>query len=387
MLDLVLPNTLGAAAAPDGAAWQAYLQGLITRLERVETKTHIDYAALKAVREKLGLPFVVDQGGGEGGGGDPGAWSSDYEAQALDIMGTSAFARQLLQDAIDGKRRLLYQSPKNDFAIEGLDSDIVRVDVDSAGYVRLVDVKTGNVAHVQGTLSAPVMEYLAVAGVTLAFPALGAVALVVKMVDSVDGLMVEKTTRTLAKRSFDLVQSGQATPAEAKAMTDSILLGQKALQEEKAKASDASGLAKLSTTVTTLGYLGLAGLVIYGIFQFIPRRTALARLENKRPRELADEEAAHQLELYISSDRRFSMSSPDGVGHHVREQMLTKWKRGKYDHSLAPKGWRYVVDAAAKEFKREQPDAPHFSPATRDIVAVSMAEEFLAKVQSGETWA
>lgn len=109
----------------------------------------------------------------------------------------------------------------------------------------------------------------------------------------------------------------------------------------------------------------------------------------------ADEQAATELEMYIDNDSRFSMDAPGtslatggGQGRSILLNQLRKFKKGKYDHALAPKAWGYVVEAAAKEYAKEF-DRPGnwmnlFTPATRDLVAQSLAESFLHRAQLGE---
>lgn len=59
---------------------------------------------------------------------------------------------------------------------------------------------------------------------------------------------------------------------------------------------------------------------------------------------------------------------------------MLRWRRRNYDAKLAPRMWRYTVDAAAKEYAREvEPDKRWdlvLSPATRDIVAAEMTQDF-----------
>lgn len=99
-----------------------------------------------------------------------------------------------------------------------------------------------------------------------------------------------------------------------------------------------------------------------------------------------DEDAAHELELYLDNDQRFSMDSPDGMGRAVLQNQLKHLKKGRYDKELSVKGWLHVVDAAAQQYAKEFGGIWHqiFSPATRRFVAQSMAQEFYRRAQAGE---
>ena len=59
---------------------------------------------------------------------------------------------------------------------------------------------------------------------------------------------------------------------------------------------------------------------------------------------------------------------------------MLRWRRKSYNVQLAPRMWRYVIDAAAKVYVKEvAPDERWdrvLSPATRDIVAAEMTQDF-----------
>jgi hypothetical protein len=70
---------------------------------------------------------------------------------------------------------------------------------------------------------------------------------------------------------------------------------------------------------------------------------------------------------------------------------MLRWKRKSYQRALAPRMWRYVIDAAAKLYAQEvAPEVPAnrwdrvISPATRDIVAVWMTDEFERLADAGQ---
>lgn len=92
-----------------------------------------------------------------------------------------------------------------------------------------------------------------------------------------------------------------------------------------------------------------------------------------------DEVAAHELEIYIDNDSRFSPEG-DGLGRIVAEGLQKKMDRGRYNHALAPKAWRYVTDAAAKAYAKEfayaGDERQSFVPATRKAVAQAIADDF-----------
>lgn len=101
-----------------------------------------------------------------------------------------------------------------------------------------------------------------------------------------------------------------------------------------------------------------------------------------------DEQAADELELYLENDPRFALFSPEGMGRAVRDNLLKKIQKGTYDHTLAPKAWLHVVDAAAQAYAKEFDDPKRwhvlFNAPTRRFNAQRLADSFFAAHQSGE---
>jgi hypothetical protein len=56
-----------------------------------------------------------------------------------------------------------------------------------------------------------------------------------------------------------------------------------------------------------------------------------------------------ELELYIENNEQLYKQQLIPIIKNI----LTKMKRGVYDHSLAPKLWLYLVDAGAKKYIQE----------------------------------
>jgi hypothetical protein len=97
-----------------------------------------------------------------------------------------------------------------------------------------------------------------------------------------------------------------------------------------------------------------------------------------------DETAANELLLYIENTAE--LMGPRSIGASVRDNLLRKMKRGRYDHALAPKAWQYVVDQGAKSYVKEFGGGPWhvaFNAATRREVAKELAESFKAEVDVG----
>lgn len=63
----------------------------------------------------------------------------------------------------------------------------------------------------------------------------------------------------------------------------------------------------------------------------------------------SDEDAKRELDLFIENDADLYRSQLIPIV----KNLMTKMKRGVYDHSLAPKLWSYLIEAGAKKYIRE----------------------------------
>lgn len=88
---------------------------------------------------------------------------------------------------------------------------------------------------------------------------------------------------------------------------------------------------------------------------------------------MLDQNAAAELQLFIENDERIYRSRFVPVMQNLKRKL----DKGTYDHSLAPKLWRYLVDAAAKAY---DPDSGQwhkmFNTTTRQHVAQTLADEY-----------
>jgi len=95
--------------------------------------------------------------------------------------------------------------------------------------------------------------------------------------------------------------------------------------------------------------------------------------------------SADDLKLYIDNDGDLYRSTTT----YVHKGLEKKMKRGVFDAARAPAAFKYLVDAGAKKWAREEgtPDRWNsmFTPATRKQVAKDMAEEWAAeyRIQHG----
>jgi len=65
--------------------------------------------------------------------------------------------------------------------------------------------------------------------------------------------------------------------------------------------------------------------------------------------EQVDDVTKRELELYIENDERLYKNQIIPIIKNI----LTKMRRGVYDHSLAPKLWQYLIDAGARKYVKE----------------------------------
>ncbi len=369
---------LGESPA-DPAAWGQYVAGLRDAVATAKSSAVAAYNTLKQVRTNLGLPFYATVSGEKI---EEGSWSEDLDQQAVDATAMANLLTAAADDVLAGKRKLLWDDKVQDFAIEGFPTDLLRLQKNANGDPILVDA-SGTTQHVKGQVGiAPVILFGAVVVLALV-QALVIYLVVKKALETLQVIAEQKTQRTLAeaaKKHADLVASGKATPDEAANLNKSIYSGatelQKAQTQSKAPQDD-----QFQQTVRTLGYIALGLGVLYVIVRLVPTPAGRGALALNPRRESADPTAADELELYIENEDRFAIHG-HGQGRAISANLWKKWKKGTYDSSRAPQAWSYIVESAAKAYSREF--GGKFNPATRDLVAESLAKRWEDEARSGE---
>lgn len=110
-----------------------------------------------------------------------------------------------------------------------------------------------------------------------------------------------------------------------------------------------------------------------------------APMEAGKP-TVASPKAADELRLFMENE--FDIWEGNQK-KSIEKNLALKMKKGKYDASLAPKIWMYLVDAAAQKYIKKFGSAGDrvdsmFNKATRMQVASELAQEFEQAVKSGE---
>jgi hypothetical protein len=94
-------------------------------------------------------------------------------------------------------------------------------------------------------------------------------------------------------------------------------------------------------------------------------------MPTKRTTAPANDAEAYELRLHVDNTSRFYFQR-----RAVEDSLLRKVKAGKYNHALATKAFLYVVDAAARDYRKENRMVGGFSPATRMMVAKDLVDGF-----------
>lgn len=256
----------------DGKAWEAYLTALRDNLQGSWTRAVAAYTGLKTVRTNLGLPFMVEGAGPEGGAAagmsSASAWSADLDQNAVDAMAMVKIITDALNDAIAGKRKLAWNTDKNQFEIEGLPSDVVRLSLN--GDVPIIVTPTGEQTHVNGQVGVPAIVWATTLGVTvLALPAYWAVE---KAVNNITDVAEQKTMRTIAEKSYECVTTGKCTPDEAAKLNQSIYTGAAAVRAQKVEQIKAGNqpTTDITNTIKTVGWIALGIMTLYVLVKVLP---------------------------------------------------------------------------------------------------------------------
>lgn len=264
-------NQLGAvtgSASPGGdAEWNAYFGALRDHMNAKWSKAVGAYKTLKNVREILGLPFIVDQ---TGESNSIGAWASDLEQQAVNLHAMVVLATGALDDVVANKRKVgTYEDDQ--WAIERLPTDILRIQVNPPGEPVLVNAQTGAPENIQGTVGAIWLPIALVAAGTVV--SAGGFYLAIRAIDSLDSMMKEKTTQTIAKRNAELIASGKATPEQAAALTKAESAAAVDLSKARAAEKDAGASPeKWTPLVKTIVWGGVAIMALYIVTKLVPSR-------------------------------------------------------------------------------------------------------------------
>jgi hypothetical protein len=276
MNDLAIYIDVGLGAAvtttptTDLAAWDAYLNGVGTSLLTSQGRMVTAYKTLKSVREGFGLPFIAT---GEGALSPGGALTESDNRRFMEAAAMAQVALGVIEDALNNRRKIGYDA-SGALAIEALPDDGMKIVLDSQGKPRLVD-DAGNPVDVSGTVAlAPLLVGVIAAAVTFVV-----VFAVEEVCDTLKVRAQTKMTETLGQQQKELVDSGKATPEQARAMTTGLLQSAKELEEARAAAKKAEGDSGLTGTVKALTTAGIVIAVIYLVSQVVPmfagRKTAV----------------------------------------------------------------------------------------------------------------
>lgn len=259
-------------------AWGAYIAALRDKLVSSRSSAISAYNTLKQVRKTAGLPFSTAQFGEDYS--DQGAWSADYEAQAVDILAMTKVCVDAANDALSGKRKLLWDDKIADFAIEGFKTDSLRLVYGSQGQVVIVD-SSGAETHVAGQVGIAPIAILGI-GALAVVQGVGIYLIVDKALDTMQVVANQKTQRTLAevaKTNSEAVKAGKMTAAQAEKLNTSIYQGAAQLQKEQSEAGRRKEeTSDITSAVKTLAWVGLGVGVLYVVAQVIGKMPSMPAL-------------------------------------------------------------------------------------------------------------
>lgn len=183
----------------DGEAWSAYFKSRAASLNLAWTLAKAAYKSFRQVRVDLQLPIIDDS--------DGQAWSSSLLQGAADLEAMVKLLLSVSSDVISGRRGVAWIAEKQDFYIEKLPSDDIRIGLDDKGTPVLISTKTGQVTQAATTLAAPADESLYVAS-------LRSFLLVEAACGSLRSFAEEKTLSTLGAYRQKLIDQGSEASAE-----------------------------------------------------------------------------------------------------------------------------------------------------------------------------
>lgn len=307
---------LGVPVPEEEAAWAAYIKALRDNLFASWQRARGARLTLQSVRQSLGLPFMAGPPV-EGAPPDQGAWNSGLEQDAIKLQAIVALSMKFADECLQDKRKLIYNVGEQSFGIELLPSDDIRI-ADTGGVPQIVNAKTGQPENITGNIEGD--GSLGIAPIIFVAGAVGLVATGIavyytadRLCKTLESLSEDKTMRTLATKNAELVLSGKATPAEAKALTDGIYKGASELHAAKAKEEE-TAKSPWHKTIQTVAFVGLGIAGVYLVAQLVGRgggrSSAPARAANPNPTTLAMLRAEgieidhHESDLYVRDTPR-----------------------------------------------------------------------------------
>lgn len=71
----------------------------------------------------------------------------------------------------------------------------------------------------------------------------------------------------------------------------------------------------------------------------------------------------------------------------IQKNLSKRWQKGTYNHTLAPKMWKYLADNGAKRYNKMFDNVVHgfgiFTPEIRREVAQTMADNYKTELEAG----
>jgi hypothetical protein len=298
---------LGQASdtSANAAAWEAYVRALSDDLNSSFARASTARKALQSIRERLGLPFMVEPGEGAV---RTGAWDSGLEQDFLQLGSMVATLTRFADDSLAGKRKLGFDE-QNQLAFERNDGDFSRVEVRNGRPVEIENA-TNQPVRVTGTVG--VLPPIII-GIIAVAAAVTTYFVVAEVCETVENVVEQKTFETLSANQVKLVQGG-ATPEQAKVLTDSIYEGAAAVHVARAS-EKTSGKSEIPQTIRTVGFIALGLGALYIVAQLLTRRGGGGALATARMLEnQTDPEAERARESLRSRHRRLKRRGMPLVG-------------------------------------------------------------------------
>lgn len=250
---------LGDIGDVNTAAWEKFIVSQNASLQAAWQEALAARNSLKKVREALGLPFIVNA---PGEAGAAGAWNDDFEKNTLEVQAMVTFLNNVTNEAVAGKRALVFNSQTDDMGLELLPTDTLRMAVSQQGRPVMVNVQTGQpVTEFSGTLNA--LPAVAIVGIVVV-AGIVVWASTEAVCDTVKTVAREKTVQTIRTSGAKLIEEGKATPEQVTAMDKGLFEGQASVVKAEAELKEAEDQwPKTLRTVAWVG-LGLGALYLAG---------------------------------------------------------------------------------------------------------------------------
>lgn len=263
--EVLIPGLLGDSTPDsfDVDAWNSLLVAQRDALKNSWDRALAAYHTLVQVRQDLGLPTLDEDSTAT----EQSGWNRNLQQNALDVQLSVNLMLGFMDDVLARKRKIQWDETTQDWAIELLPSDTVKLALNAQNFPQAVQVSDGQPVVATGNLGNPWI--IAGAAVGAGLIAVAALWIFSQYLDraaaTVEQLSNDATVRTIANKQQECVDAGQS-PKDCAGLTQALTHYSTAVIDAQTAKVNATNLPRTAayTTAQRLGFVALGITAIVG---------------------------------------------------------------------------------------------------------------------------